>query len=74
MVLAAGVGDRAWWLFIVIPAYAVYLGYTTFMGAKQGMAGLAGPAGEDGAQGQTSGTSKRQAKLEKRGGQRVAYR
>jgi hypothetical protein len=78
VVLAAALGDSAWWLFIVVPGYAVYLGYTTFMGAKQGMAGFAGQqpgGGDDGAQGgSSSGTSKRQAKMEKRGGQRVAYR
>jgi hypothetical protein len=73
IVFAAAFGDQAWWLYVIVPAYAVYLGYTTFVGAKQGMAGLAGQA-EDGAQGASSGTSKRQAKMQKRGGQRVAYR
>ena len=72
---AGAFGDRAWWLWVVIPVYAGWLGYTTFMGARSGMAGLTGGAGaqqEGGGSG--SGTSKRQAKMEKRGGQRVAYR
>lgn len=71
---AAAFGDRAWWLWGVIPAYGGWAAWTTFTGARAGMAGLAGGAGGEDTQGQASGTSKRQAKLEKRGGQRVAYR
>ncbi|TKA78854.1 hypothetical protein B0A49_02073 [Cryomyces minteri] len=66
-------GDWAWWLWAAIPLYSAYLAYTTFSGARQGLAGMTG-AGQDGVQGQQAASSKRQAKLEKRGGQRVAYR
>lgn len=56
---------------MTVPTYSVYLAYTTFTGARQGMAGLAGPgAAEEGVTTQ----SKRQSKLEKRGGQRMQYR
>ncbi|QDS69265.1 hypothetical protein FKW77_002193 [Venturia effusa] len=71
ILFAAVIGDRAWWLYITVPAYSAYLAYTTFTGVRQGMAGLAGPASaEEG----TTTQSKRQAKLEKRGGQRTQYR
>ncbi|KAF2843239.1 hypothetical protein M501DRAFT_985364 [Patellaria atrata CBS 101060] len=69
--LAAIVGDYAWWLWTIIPLYSLWLAYTTFIGAKQGMAGLTGGADGDGTP--TVG-SKRQQKLEKRGGQKVQYR
>jgi len=55
----------------VIPLYAGWLAYTTFTGARQGFAGLAGTDGDSAAD--VTG-SKRQQKLEKRGGQRVTYR
>jgi len=70
VLFAAVIGDRAWWLFLVVPVYSAYLAYTTFTGAKQSMAGLAGSAEE----GSSTSQSKRQQKLEKRGGQRVQYR
>ena len=70
VLLAAVFGDWAWWLYAVVPVYSVYLLYTAFGGAKQMMAGIAGA----GSEGKTSGQSKRQQKLEKRGGQRVVYR
>lgn len=64
-------GNRAWWLYLVIPAYAVYAAVTTASGLKSSFAGLAGGGGEPTSQNQ----SKRQQKMEKRGGaQRVAYR
>jgi hypothetical protein len=69
----AAFGDRSWWLMLVIPGYGAYLAYSTYSGMRGGMAGLTG-AGAEGVEGQGTGTSKRQAKLEKRGGQRVAYR
>jgi len=72
IMFAAVLGDRAWWLYLTVPGYAAYLGYTTFTGARQGMAGLAGPAASE--EGSSTGQSKRQSKLEKRGGQRVQYR
>jgi len=60
-------GDRAWWLWIVVPLYSAWLAWTTFMGMKRGLAGMGGA-------GDAAGESKRQKKLEKRGGQRVQYR
>ncbi|KAF2201173.1 hypothetical protein GQ43DRAFT_440861 [Delitschia confertaspora ATCC 74209] len=67
LALVALLGDWAWWFWLVIPIYSVWSLYTTFMGARQGFtqdaAGVPQPA-----------TSKRQAKLEKRGGQQVRYR
>lgn len=73
VVMAAAVGDGAWWIWTVIPLYSAYLAYTTFTGARQSMAGLAGAGGDGAAQGTSTG-SKRQQKLEKRGGQKVQYR
>jgi len=70
LVLVVVFGNRAWWLYLVIPAYAVYAAVTTASGLKSSLAGLAGGGGEGG----TGGQSKRQQKMEKRGGQRVAYR
>ena len=70
VLLSAVFGDWAWWLYAVVPAYSAYLVYTAFGGARQMMAGMAGA----GSEGKASGQSKRQQKLEKRGGQRVIYR
>lgn len=63
-------GDRAWWLWIVVPLYSIWLAWTTFMGMKSGLAGMGGAGEADG----MVAESKRQKKLEKRGGQRVQYR
>lgn len=62
---------------IAVPLYSAWLAYTTFTGARQGLAGMGGAgagagAGAEGAA--PGGQSKRQAKMEKRGGQRVQYR
>jgi len=66
MVGIANIGGQ-----IVIPLYTAWSAYTTFTGARQGMGGLAG--GEQGTATST-GQSKRQQKLEKRGGKQVQYR
>lgn len=66
-------GDRAWWLWIVVPLYSVWLAYSTFMGVKSGFGGMGGGDGSDQAA-PAGGESKRQKKLEKRGGQRTQYR
>lgn len=74
---AAVLGDRAWWAWAAVPIYAVYLGWTTYAGVRGGMGGLMGGAGAGaGAKGdgEAGEGSKRQKKLEKRGGQRVQYR
>lgn len=70
LILVLIFGNRAWWLYLVVPSYAVYSAVTTASGIKGALGGLAGGGGEAG----TESTSKRQQKMEKRGGQRVAYR
>ncbi|KAH8696033.1 DUF788 domain protein [Talaromyces proteolyticus] len=69
LIAACLFGDRAWWLYLAVPFWSVYLLWSTFSGMRKGFAGM-GDAAE------TSGgsTSKRQQKLEKRSGQRVQYR
>ncbi|KAL2363311.1 hypothetical protein RJZ56_003800 [Blastomyces dermatitidis] len=69
-------GDRAWWLWVVVPLYSAWLVYSTFMGFKGSMAGMAGMAGLGDVDGGGEGVeSKRQKKMEKRGAaQRVRYR
>ncbi|KAF2113948.1 hypothetical protein BDV96DRAFT_577334 [Lophiotrema nucula] len=65
---AAVLGDWAWWLYAVVPAYSVWLAWTTYTGVRGGYTDAAGVPQAQAA------TSKRQAKMEKRGGQRVQYR
>jgi hypothetical protein len=69
MVLVAVAGDWAWWAYAAVPGYSAWLAFATYSGMRQGMAGMGGSA-----EGAGGGTSKRQAKMEKRGGQRVQYR
>jgi hypothetical protein len=70
--MAAIFGDRAWWMYLAVPVYSVWLAYSTFAGVRQGMAGLGGQSGESDAT--PEGLSNRQKKFEKRGGQKVQYR
>ncbi|KAL4785523.1 hypothetical protein BJX76DRAFT_180476 [Aspergillus varians] len=65
-------GGRAWWLWIVVPLYTVYLAYSTFTGMKSGLTGLGAGVGDTGEA--TGAESKRQKKMEKRGGQRMQHR
>jgi hypothetical protein len=67
IVLVSLLGDRAWWLYSVIPMYSVYAAWTTYTGMRGGYTDAAGVP-------QPEVASKRQAKMEKRGGQRVSYR
>ncbi|KAJ8612056.1 hypothetical protein MRB53_037607 [Persea americana] len=72
---AKGVTEWMWdvlyWTWSAVPVYSAWLAYTTFGSVKQSLGGLAGTT--DVAQGgQAAG--RRQQKLEKRGGQRVAVR
>ena len=60
------VGDNGWWLWIVIPLYSIYAAWGAFNGVRSGFAGLGGDDGDATATG-----SKRQKKLEKRGGKRM---
>ncbi|KAJ5103070.1 hypothetical protein N7532_003599 [Penicillium argentinense] len=64
MVAVCLFNDRAWWLWVVVPVYSVYLAYTTVMGVKKGFAGMGG--GAEGAD-YDAPMSKTQMKKEKRG-------
>ncbi|KAI4132781.1 MAG: hypothetical protein LQ338_000485 [Usnochroma carphineum] len=68
-IIAAVFGDKAWWGYIVVPFYSIWLAWTTFGRMKDGMAGMAGGGGTGG-----MATSNRQKKMEKRGGQQMQYR
>jgi len=57
---------------IVIPLYGAYSAYSAYASVRKGFGGLAGEQGEG--EGASSGVSKRQQKMEKRGGQKVQYR
>lgn len=77
VVLVALVGDRGWWAWVVVPGYSAWLAFTTFTGMKSGLSGMMGAGGSEGAEGGKGGgeaQSKRQAKMEKRGGQKMVYR
>ncbi|KAL6716786.1 hypothetical protein ACLMJK_004698 [Lecanora helva] len=68
---AALVGNKAWWMYVVVPAYSMWLASSTILSMRQGMAGMAGQGqGNEGG----AGDSKRQKKLEKRGGQKMQTR
>ncbi|SMQ49351.1 unnamed protein product [Zymoseptoria tritici ST99CH_1A5] len=71
VLLATLAGDWAWWAMLVVPAYSAWLAYGTYSGMR-GMMG--GGAQQQEAAGGAAGQSKRQAKMEKRGGQRMQYR
>lgn len=71
--VAAIFGDWAWWFWVAVPLYSVYLAWTTYSSMRGGLGGMMG-AGESEANGQAGGESKRQKKLEKRGGQKVMNR
>lgn len=75
VVLAALVGNKAWYAWVAVPLYSGWLAFTTFSGARKGLAGMGGQS-EDAAAGGAAapGQSKRQAKMEKRGGQKMQYR
>jgi hypothetical protein len=68
-------GDRAWWLWVVIPGYSAWLAYSMVTGMRSGLAGLGGGDAAGAGTGTAGGAeSKRQRKMEKRGGQKVQYR
>lgn len=72
IVLVVFLGNRGWYLYVVVPIYAIYLAVTTFTGVRKSLGGLAGgPAGDEGSE---AAASNRQKKLEKRGGQKMSYR
>lgn len=72
LILVMIIGNRGWWLYLVVPGYAVYSAVGAARGVKSMIGGIAGGAGDgDGA---GAAQSKRQSKMEKRGGQKVVYR
>lgn len=66
-------GNRAWWLYLAVPAYAIYAATSTARGVKSMLGGMAG-GGSEAEQGAPAAQSKRQQKIEARGGQKVRYR
>ena len=69
------IGNRAWWFYLVVPAYAGYAAFTTARGVKGMLGGMAGAGGEGDGSAQAQAQSKRQTKMEARGGQqKVRYR
>lgn len=72
VVLATLAGDWAWWAMLIVPMYSAWLAWGVFSGARGMMGG--GAAQQQDPVAAAAGQSKRQAKMEKRGGQRVAYR
>jgi hypothetical protein len=71
VILATLVGDWVWWAMLVVPAYSAWLVWGTYSGMRGMMGGGAQPQEAAGPAAQ----SKRQAKMEKRGGQqRMQYR
>lgn len=74
VVTVALLGDWAWWAYLAVPFYSVWLAWSTFGSVRQSLGmGGASQAQENG-ESKAAGPSKRQAKLEKRGGQRMQYR
>ncbi|KAK2791762.1 hypothetical protein FQN51_002126 [Onygenales sp. PD_10] len=69
-------GDRAWWLWVAVPGYSAWLAWGVVMGVRKGglpgMPGMPG-MGAGGEEGVVEAESKRQKKMEKRGG-KVRYR
>ena len=68
---AALLGNNAWWMYAVVPIYSLWMASSLFLNMRQGMAGLSGAGGDSG---KIASESKRQKKLEKRGGQRIQQR
>jgi hypothetical protein len=67
IVLAAVLGDGAWWCMVVVPAYSAYALWNVYTGMRGGFTDAAGAP-------QPEAQSKRQAKMEKRGGQKMQFR
>jgi hypothetical protein len=68
LVLVALLGDWAWVFWAVVPLYSGWAAWTTYTGMRSG--GFTDAVGVP----QPGAASKRQQKMEKRGGQRVQYR
>jgi len=65
IVMAALLGDYAWFLWAIIPAYSVYAAWGVYAGMRGGYQDAAGVP-------QPQAASKRQAKMEKRVGKRCS--
>lgn len=73
LIAVAIAGNRAWWCYLVVPAYAGYAAFSTARGVKSMFGGMAGAGGEGDQSAQAQ--SKRQQKMEARGSQqKVRYR
>ncbi|KAI9672614.1 MAG: hypothetical protein M1831_000049 [Alyxoria varia] len=72
IIVTGVVGDWAWWLYAVVPLYSLWLAYTTFSNVRSGFG--AGPPSADGDSNSQATGSKRQQKIEKRGGQSTRTR
>lgn len=72
LIAVVAFGNRGWWLYLVVPIYATYAAVTTASGLKGMLGGMAGAGGEG--DGSVQAQSKRQQKMEKRGGQKMQYR
>jgi len=70
--LVGVLGEWAWWVGLVVPAYAVYLAWGLYKGFAGGSVPGMPQVPQQGEQ--QAGASKRQAKMEARGGQKVRYR
>ncbi|KAI5305662.1 anaphase-promoting complex subunit cdc27 [Ascosphaera pollenicola] len=71
MILVIALGDELWWLWVVVPLYSAYALYDAFIGIKKKMGGMGGDGGEGAAT--STGSSRRQQKMERRG-EKVRYR
>lgn len=66
------IGNSAWWAYLAVPAYGLYSAFTTAQGVRGALGGLSGAGAEGESTSQSQ--SKRQQKMEARGGQKVRYR
>ncbi len=58
----------------MVPVYSTWMASTMLLNLRKGMTGMTGQGNSVGEGSEGSGDSKRQKKLEKRGGQKVQYR
>jgi len=65
-------GEWAWWAGLIVPAYAAFLAWGLYQ--KMNGGSVPGMSMPEGMEGDAAGKSKRQAKMEGRGGQKVRYR
>ena len=61
-------------MYAAVPVYSAWMASTVLLNLRKGMTGMTGQGNSAGEGIEGSGDSKRQKKLEKRGGQKVQYR